>query len=425
MALETTLSSEDRAKLAQLKRIKFLATLVLILCFFIMVGAKAVAAQWPALSFVAAFAEAATIGGIADWYAVVALFKKPLGLPIPHTAIIPANQQRIGDNLGVFLERNFLSKTIVEERLQQIDFTRIITDHLADREKSREIARFIAHLMPRILTAVEETGFKDFAANKVAARLQKVDLNPLTGRVIDSFVKDGRYQQLFNDLIVALHGLLADEAALKTIQKQVAQELPTLLYIFQADSLILKRIVRATGSLLDDVKDDPDHELRAEFEEFFLGYVEKMKSSKRFAVRAERFKQEILDNPEIASIVDQLWSSLEKYVAKDTASRDSVLIREMTQMFVEFARQMHKEKKLQSQIDSALAEALSSFIDERKNAVSAFVADEVKSWDFRQLVTLIEANVGRDLQYIRFNGMIIGGMVGLVLHAFEISILGF
>lgn len=424
MVPESTLSSADHAKLAQLKRVKFLATLVLILCFLVMVAAKGLAAQWPALSFVAAFAEAATIGGIADWYAVVALFKKPLGLPIPHTAIIPANQQRIGDNLGVFLERNFLSKAIVEERLRQIDFTKIITDHLANRERSREIASFIAHLMPRILNAVEDTGFKNFAAQKVAARLQKVDLNPLTGRVIDSFVKDGRYQQLFNDLIVALHGLLADEAALKTIQKQVAQELPTLLYIFQADSLILKRIVKATGSLLDDVKNDSEHELRAEFEEFFLGYVEKMKKSKRFAVRAERFKQEILENPEIAGIVDQLWSSLGNYVAKDTASKNSVLIREMTQMFVEFAKQMRKEKKLQKQIDAALAEALSSFIDERKDAVSAFVADEVKGWDFHQLVTLIEANVGKDLQYIRFNGMIIGGLVGLVLHTFEISIFG-
>ena len=425
MALETTLSSEDRAKLAQLKRVKFLATLVLILCFLVMVGAKALAAPYPAFSFVAAFAEAATIGGIADWYAVVALFKKPLGLPIPHTAIIPANQERIGDNLGVFLERNFLSKDIIEERLREIDFTKIITDYLADREKSREIANFIAHLMPRVLAAVEETGFKDFAAKRVAGRLEKVDLNPLAAKVIDSFVKDGRYQKLFDDLIAALNGLLEDEAALKTIQKQVARDLPTLLYIFQADSLILKRIVKATGSLLDDVKNDPDHELRAEFEEFFLGYVEKMKTSKRFAVRAERFKHDILNNPEIAGIVDQLWTSLEKYVAKDTASDDSVLIREMTQMFVEFAKQMRKEKKLQAQIDAALSEAVSSFVDERKSAVSAFVADEVKSWDFRQLVTLIEANVGKDLQYIRFNGMIIGGFVGLVLHAFEISIFGF
>ncbi len=424
MALEDTLSSEDRAKLAQLKRVKLLATLVLILCFLVMVGAKALAAQWPTLSFVAAFAEAATIGGIADWYAVVALFKKPLGLPIPHTAIIPANQERIGGNLGVFLERNFLSKDVIEERLRAIDFTKIITDYLSDREKSQEIATFIAHLMPRILGAVEDTGFKDFATKKVAGRLEKVDLNPLMAKVIDSFVKDGRYQRLFDDLIVALNGLLADETALKTIQKQVAQELPTLLYIFQADSLILKRIVKATGTLLDDVKNDPDHELRAEFEEFFLGYVEKMKKSKRFAVRAERFKHDVLNNPEIAGIVDQLWSSLEGYVKRDTSSEKSVLIREMTQMFVEFARQMQKEKALQEQIDAALTEAVSAFVDNRKGAVSAFVAEEVKSWDFRQLVTLIEANVGKDLQYIRFNGMLIGGLVGLILHAFEISVFG-
>ncbi len=424
MALESTLSSEDRAKLAQLKRVKFLATLVLILCFLVMVGAKALAAHWPALSFVAAFAEAATIGGIADWYAVVALFKKPLGLPIPHTAIIPANQERIGDNLGVFLERNFLSKNIIEERLRSIDFTKIITDYLSDREKSHELASFIAHLMPRILAAVEDTGFKDFAAKKAARRLEKVDLNPLMAKVIDSFVKDGRYQRIFDDIIVALNGLLADEAALKTIQKQVAQELPTLLYIFQADSLILKRIVKATGALLDDVKNDKDHELRAEFEEFFLGYVEKMKKSKRFAARAERFRHDVLNNPEFVGIVDQLWSSLEAYVKKDTSSEDSVLIREMTQMFVEFARQLGKEKVLQAQIDAALAEAVSAFVDERKGAVSAFVSAEVKSWDFRQLVTLIEANVGKDLQYIRFNGMLIGGLVGLILHAFEISLFG-
>ncbi|MDD9908926.1 MAG: DUF445 family protein [Ahrensia sp.] len=421
----TMLSSDDRTKLAQLKRVKSLATCVLFGCFVLMVAAKALAAQYPAFAFVAAFAEAATIGGIADWYAVVALFKKPLGLPIPHTAIIPANQERIGDNLGLFLERNFLSRDIVEERLRDVRFTKIVADHLSDRSRSQELATFIAGLMPRILAAVEDTGFKDFAAKKVSRRLEKVDLKPLTEQVLDSFLKDGRYQKLFDDLLVAMHGLLADEAALRTVQQQVARELPTLLYIFQADSLILKRIVRATGSLLDDVKNDPDHELRTEFEKFLLSYVERIKTSKRFAVRAERFKKEILNNPEITGIVDQLWKSLKTYVDRDTASEESVLVREMTAMFVEFSNQLKRDDSLQFRIDCMVAEALSTFVEERKSSVSAFVADEVKRWDFRQLVTLIEANVGKDLQYIRFNGMLIGGLVGLVLHTLEISLFSF
>ncbi|MFD0917121.1 DUF445 domain-containing protein [Pseudahrensia aquimaris] len=421
------LGPDEQAKLAQLKRVKRLATGVLIACFVLFVAARASSAafpQWaPTLGFIAAFAEAATIGGLADWYAVVVLFKHPAGLKIPHTAIIPANQQRIADNLGQFLERNFLSQGVVREKLQQMDFAAHIVTWLGDREKSQELSNFVVRLVPDILAAIEESGFKTFGAKHIGKQLLKTDIAPVATKLIDSFVKDGRYQILLDEIIDALDDVMHDEATLKSIQKRVAEELPTLLYVFQADSLIIKRIVSASGGLLKDVKEDPNHPLREEFQELFENYVERMKSSRRFGRRVERLKADLLGNPEIASLADGVWSDLGAYIAKDAQRQNPALAQQLTGMLVGLARQLEKDEKLRTTINEGMVSALDSLVADQKSNVSAFVSDQVRSWDFRHLVTIIEANVGRDLQYIRFNGMIIGGIAGLILHALDISIL--
>ena len=419
------LSAQDEAKLAQLRRIKALATAALVACLLVFLASRWLSHSIPAFAPVAAFAEAATIGGLADWYAVVVLFRHPLGLPLPHTAIVPANQERIGDNLGAFLEANFLSEAVVAEKLEEIDFAGHMVAYLADRGHSHELAAFVTRLVPDVLDAIEESGFKDFAARRIARQVARTPVAPIAVGLIDSFARDGRFQDIFDDVIAAVERVLSDPRTRETIEKRVASELPTVLYVLQTEGVILRRILRSVAHILQEVRDDPEHPLREEFSELFIGYVEHMKTSKRFKRRIERFKAQLFESRELATLADGIWDNLGEYVERDARSPEPQLTEQLTGMLVGLARQLERDARLRDEINRGLRRLLSRLVAEQKAQVSGFVASQVKGWDFRQLVTLIEANVGRDLQFIRFNGMIVGGLAGLVLWALEVSLLPF
>src|SRR5207247_741817 len=178
----------DASRAAELKRVKWLATLVLGGTLALFVAAKLLLNVHPAFGFIAAFAEAATIGGLADWYAVVALFKRPLGLPIPHTAIIQSNQHRIADKLGEFIEVHFLEAAPVEAKLPQVHFASFVADWLRDRKKSADLARFILRLLPEALTASETSGLNSFIGRRILTQIQSIDLGPLAAGSLRTFV---------------------------------------------------------------------------------------------------------------------------------------------------------------------------------------------------------------------------------------------
>src|SRR5260370_13305859 len=191
----------DAARAGELRRVKALWTLVLVGTLGLFVTAKALLPLHPVLGFVAAFAEAATIGGLADWYAVVALFKRPLGLPIPHTAIIQSNQHRIADKLGEFIEVHFLEAAPVEAKLRQIDFGSFIADWLRDRKRSEDLARFALRLLPEAVSATESSGLMTFVSRRITAKLMSIDLAPLAAGTLRGFVQGDRHQGLVDDLL--------------------------------------------------------------------------------------------------------------------------------------------------------------------------------------------------------------------------------
>ena len=417
------LEIEEIEKLKQLNRVKVMATLVLVACFCVMVIAKLLEQAYPAFGIVAAFAEAATIGGIADWYAVVALFKRPLNLPFPHTAIIPNNQYRIADNLGRFIENNFLAREPVEAKLREVDFAGEMSHWLSSRDRSEGLARFLVRLVPQVLHSIDEQGVVRFAARRVTGQLAKTDIAPLLGDVMTAFTRDGRHQQLLDDVIRALHRFLNDDEAYEIIRQKVKKELPVLANVLGADSLILNRILQTASELLDEVKDDKDHPLRGEFEDFLLAYIRRTKRTKAFAEQVEKAKQLILARPELENAAEQLWDSLKDYVLQDAQSDDSVLAARMADLFVDIGQSLADETQLRRDVNEGMVIVLSNLIAEQRGSISAYVAEQVKGWDIKQLLTLIEVNVGRDLQFIRFNGMLIGGCVGVALYFAEHLIL--
>ncbi|MEW9919233.1 DUF445 domain-containing protein [Marimonas sp. MJW-29] len=413
------LEAQEIVRLAALKRIKMLATLVLLACFLVLVLTKVLEAQFPSLAIVAAFAEAATIGGIADWYAVVAIFKRPLNLPFPHTAIIPNNQHRIADNLGGFIENNFLAREPVQAKLREIDFAGEMSHWLSSPQRAQSLARFIVRLIPQLLSSIDERGLVRFASERVSGQLANTDIAPLVGDVMTSFTKEGRHQKLLDEVITAMHRFLNNQDTLDVIREKVQNELPLLFNLFQGDRLVLNRLVHAATELLDEIKDDKDHPLRTEFETFLKDYIRRTKRTKTFAKRVETLKQQLLARKELAQAAESIWENLRRYVLEDVEKEDSVLLARMTDLFVDIGTTLESEPDLRRDINEGMVTVLSNLVEEQRGNISLYVAEQVKSWDIKQLLTLIEVNVGRDLQYIRFNGMIIGGFVGVVLYLVE------
>jgi len=410
---------DDTAKLAALRRTKAIATGALCLCVLVFLTARHFQSQWPWLAFVAAFAEAAAIGGIADWYAVVALFRRPLGLPIPHTAIIPSNQQRIADNLGRFIEANFLAPEPVREKLQQVDFAAQVADWLSNPGRADSLSRFVVRLVPRTLSAISQSGLNDFVKDRVLAEVEKVKIAPLAAELLSAFTDDRRHQKLFDEFAKVAGRFLSDEEALAAIRERIREELPSLFNLFRADAYLLKKIVASAGSLLDEVKADPDQPMRQEFDRFVAQFIKKLRTSKAYEKRAEDLKRNLLARPEIAGFADEIWKSVRTFAEQDSAAENSLIREHLASMFIDVGRHLATDPQIRADMNEGFVVALASFVESQKSGVSTFIADQVKRWDLGQLTRLIEINIGRDLQYIRFNGMLIGGLAGLTLYIVE------
>src|SRR4030088_1620386 len=266
----------DAQRAAELRRVKLLATLVLAATFALFLAAKALQPMHPAFGFVAAFAEAATIGGLADWYAVVALFRRPLGLPIPHTAIIQSNQHRIADKLGEFIEQHFLEAAPVEAKLRQIDFASFIADWLRDRKRSDDLARFTLRLLPEALSAAETSGLMTFITRRITTQLQSIDLAPLAAGTLRAFVAEGRHQGLFDDILRGVHQALTRAETMAMIREKIRGELPTLLKLYRTDKFLVNKIVASATAFFEDVRNDPKHPFRGEFDRMVLSFVDRL-----------------------------------------------------------------------------------------------------------------------------------------------------
>lgn len=421
MSIADTQAEADKAR--ALRRTKAVATAALIVCLSVFVLAKLGESRWPWLAFFAAFAEAATIGGIADWYAVVALFRHPLGLPIPHTAIIPENQNRIADNLGRFIESNFLAPEPVREKLKQVDFAAHVADWLFDAQRARGLSSFAARLVPQMLAALEKSELRGFVATHLKDQLRRIELAPLAADLMSAFTEDRRHQHLFDALIRVLGRFLGDEQALAALREKIREEMPSLFRVFRADAYLLRRIVASAGALLDEVRADPDHPMRTEFDRFVESFVDKLRRSPTYAARAERLKEEFLARPEIGGFVESLWKNLGTFIEEDARAPRSALREQMTGMFVEIGRHLARDARVRADMNDGFVVALAAFVESQKSGVSSFIAEQVKRWDLAQLTRLVELNIGRDLQYIRFNGMLVGGIAGLVLFTLERFIL--
>ena len=409
----------DTERAAELRRVKALATLVLASTLALFVVAKWLLPVHPVFGFIAAFAEAATIGGLADWYAVVALFKRPLGLPIPHTAIIQSSQARIADKLGEFIQVHFLEAGPVEAKLNEIDFGSFVADWLRDRKRSDDLARFALRLLPEAFSATENSGLMTFIIRRMSSQLQAIDLAPLAAGTLRGFVAEGRHQILFDDLLRVMHETLNQKETMAMIREKVRAELPTLLRLYRADKFLVNKIVASATAFFDEVRGDPKHPFRGEFDRMLLTFVDRLGSDQAYIDRIDGLKRDLLARPELADLARTVWANARSFIERSASGETQVLQHHLAGMCVAAGEALAGDAELRGEINKGLVTVLRSFVADQKSGVSTFISDQVKSWNMTQLISLIEINIGRDLQYIRFNGSLIGGLAGLALYSVE------
>jgi uncharacterized membrane-anchored protein YjiN (DUF445 family) len=399
------------------RRMRVVATLMLVAMAGLFLAADAFDEAHPALGFVKAFAEAAMVGGLADWFAVTALFRRPLGLPIPHTAIIPRNKDRIGETLAAFLRENFLTPSVVARRMRSVDVAGALGRFLANPAPEGRMREGASRLLADFLESLDQERLGGMVKSAVAARLRSIEIAPLLGKTLEAAMTEERHVPIL-DAIVTWAGRTLD-ANEEIIRAMVHDRAGWIMRLAGLDEKLAEAIIDGLRRLSIDMAVDERHPLRAKAEEGMARLAAGLQDDPELRAKVEAWKAEIIANPAVTDWVGGLWENSRAGLLR--AARDPSAA--MAGRFGEALRQMGDTL----QQDSRLKRALNQFA--RRAVVGAaatygssivkLVSETVRGWDARTITGRLENAVGKDLQYIRINGTLVGGLVGLAIHVVE------
>ncbi len=420
----------DKAR--ALGRMKWMATGLLALAATGFVLARLYQRQYPQLEMLAAFTEAAMIGAMADWFAVVALFRHPMGIPIPHTAIIPRSKRRIADNIGTFITANFLGTAVVLERIRSYDPAAKLAQWLSRRESAEKLSAYAIKALRYGLHVIEDQRVQSFIYRTVVARLERVDFAALGGDLLDILTQHGRHQELLNEVIRQVKMLLEDEASQNKLADLIAREFQGLrkyfLYALKVDEYIgtfsAKKLVAAITRLIEEVDQDKDHPLRHKFDGFVAEFITRLKHDPSFRLKGEQLREQILNRPELAAYLQGLWNQFRTWLSTDLERQDSTIAMQVAAETARIGEKLREDAPIQAWLNEQILAAARPVVEDNRDAIGRFVADQVKAWDERHMIEQFELNIGRDLQYIRINGTVVGGLIGLAIYGAERMVTG-
>lgn len=403
----------------RLQRITAWATALLVAMGVVYVLARIYAGFGTWVGFVQAFAEAAVVGALADWFAVTALFRYPLGLKIPHTAIIPRKKDRIGDSLGRFVNTNFLNRPTLAEKLEKQDFVGMGVDWLLHQGNRDRLAVQLTNSIPKLVGYIDDRTAQQLLRENLEKQLRDVEVAPLAHTLLASLMAGERHQELLNEVIrIASLALVENKAALRD---RVHQESPWYIPKF-VDNSLAERIVERTEAMLRELKREPDHPLRLQFSKTLAAFIDDLEHSPTFKRQMEAAKHDLLNAPSVGQHLDELWLRLKNALLADVERENSDLRRRVAELLHALAQRLLTDDVLHAELNTWLREQLLDLAEQQRPAVSNLIANTVKQWDRETVIDKLEIQVGRDLQYIRINGTLVGGLVGLTLHTIEVLV---
>lgn len=397
---------------------RLVATGLLIAMAATFLTARHFAPVHPAIGFVRAFAEAAMVGGLADWFAVTALFRHPLHLPIPHTAIIPRNKDRIAATLAAFLRDNFLTAHVVARRMRGVDVARAAGRWLANPpEANGRIGTGAARLAADMLEALDQERLGGMAKGAIAARLRAIEVSPLLGQALTAAMANDRHLPLLDAMIRwASRTLIANEHLIRDI---VHARAGSVMRWTGLDETLANKIIEGLHKLITEMAEDPGHPLRLRAEEGLARFAEDLQSKPELRARVEALKGEMLENQAFQRWIDGLWESSRAALLRMARDPERVLGGKLGEALRQFGGTLQEDARLADTINRFARRAAVGAAADYGDGIVRLVSDTIRGWDARTVTGRLENAVGRDLQYIRINGTLVGGLVGVAIHALD------
>ncbi len=404
---------EEAQRVHRLRAMKRRATgmLVVMAVAFVVITVLGDSTGWT--GYVQAAVAASLVGGVADWFAVTAVFRHPLGVPIPHTAVIVERKDKFGETLGAFVQENFLSSEAMSARLREAHLARRLGGWLADRAHAETVARHVADAAVQLADMLRDEDVQGVLHEQIRRGLETVPLAPLAGKVLRGATEDGRHQELF-DAVLRGVGRSLDENR-ETLRSRFEEESPWWVPT-AIDHRIFDRLLDGLCSFFDSINADPDHELRARLDDWIEQLVERLEHSPEYRVRGEQLKGELLDHPELRDWLGSLWIDAKAALRSQAADPESELHQRLADTIVAAGRRLRSDPALAAKVDDVIEWGV-RYVGEHFHAeIAGLVSGTLARWDAEETSRKLEILLGPDLQFIRINGTVVGGLVGLGIH---------
>jgi uncharacterized membrane-anchored protein YjiN (DUF445 family) len=389
------------------------ATGLLVAATIVFLAASLLESRYEWLAIVVATAEASMIGALADWFAVTALFRHPLGIRIPHTAIIPARKDRVGITLGQFVQRNFLNRDVIAQRLTMMRPAERLSAWLMEPDTARSVARQLARGVSAGANVLRDEDVDNLIGNALMERIRQTPVAPLIGRFLALLTADNRHQALLDQVIRLTARGLAENQDL--IRERVDKETPWWVP-GAVDERITRRIVEALDATLKDVNENPEHPLRQRFDTALDEFIVRLQASPDVILKAERIKDEVLNADAVKQLSGAIWRDAKAAISRYADSPDEVNTEAIERGLRGLGQAIQSDPALKDKIDRWIVEAAIAVIERYQDEVGELIATTVKRWDPIATSRRIELAIGRDLQFIRINGTIVGGLAGMLLY---------
>ncbi|HEX6750010.1 MAG TPA: DUF445 domain-containing protein [Longimicrobium sp.] len=404
---------DEELKREQLAKMKFRATGLLVGATVVFILTRILETRWPWIGYVRATAEASMVGGLADWFAVTALFRYPMGIKIPHTAIIPNRKERIGRSLGNFVQNNFLSPAVISVRLKNAQIAHKAADWLSHPEHAELVGKHAAAAVTGVVQVLKDEEVQELIETSVIRRARATQVAPVVGRVLSLMTHGDRHQELL-DAALKLVDRLVDENR-DALRDRIRQELPWWVPT-PIDEKIYQKIITGVEHTLDEVAQNPEHPLRHRYNEAMLEFIEKLRTSPEMIERGEHLKEELLEHPAVRGYSASLWGDLKASVLKHAADPGSEFRRRIAHTVTRFAESMRHDPEMMAKVDGWIESAVLYFVEQYRGEVAELISSTVAAWDPEDTTRKIELQIGKDLQFIRINGTLVGGLAGLVIY---------
>ena len=410
-------SLEVRAHRLVVARRRATAFLAAVTALFL--GVTAAGVHGTLLGYVQAGAEAGMVGGIADWFAVTALFRHPLGLPIPHTALLVERKDQFAATLGQFVQENFLNAEVLAERIRAARLVPRLAAWLTDPANAARFAGHAADLVVTVAEALRDEDVQRVLTAELTRAVDAVEVAPLAGRVLRALIAGGQHAEVFNAILSGADRYLAGHAAelRELFEAEAPRWVPDAVY-----RRLFDRLYNRLRERLAAMQADPDDQTRRQFEAWIAGLPDRLETSPELRERGERLKREVLGSAVLRDWSSSLWGRIKAGLRTQAADPDSELRRRMADVLVAAGRRLGSDRRLADGLDRMVESAVRALAGQFHDELAGLVSGTIERWDAAATSSQLELLLGRDLQYIRINGTVVGAAVGLVLHAIVLGL---